>query len=77
MRSAHAPKARITHGVCITFRKERITQKKAPLSVDKSAFLLATNAIYDTGCIGLQSCIEMQPKKCMQPTDKLGFICLL
>ena len=32
---------------------------------------VATNAIFDTGCIGLQSCIEMQPKKCMQPTDKL------
>lgn len=32
------------------------------------------NAIFDTGCIGLQSCIEMQPKKCMQPTDKLKFI---
>ena len=32
---------------------------------------LVTNAIFDTGCIGLQSCIEMQPKKCMQPTDKL------
>ena len=34
---------------------------------------MATNAIFDTGCIGLQSCIEMQPKKCMQPTDKLEF----
>lgn len=34
---------------------------------------LATNAIFDTGCIGLQSCIEMQPKKHMQPTDKLEF----
>ena len=32
------------------------------------------NAIFDTGCIGLQSCIEMQPKKCMQPTDKLEFM---
>ena len=31
------------------------------------------NAIFDTGCIGLQSCIEMQPKKCMQPSDKLEF----
>ena len=36
-------------------------------------FVLATNAIFDTGCIGLQSCIEMQPKKHMQPTDKLEF----
>lgn len=35
---------------------------------------LPTNAIFDTGCIGLQSCIEMQPKKCMQPTDKLEFV---
>ena len=26
------------------------------------------------GCIGLQSCIEMQPKKCMQPTDKLELV---
>jgi len=31
-------------------------------------------AYFDTGCIGLQSCIEMQPKKCMQPADKLEFI---
>ena len=37
-------------------------------------FVLATNAFFDTGCIGLQSCIEMQPKKCMQPTDKLEFM---
>ncbi|MBR4289580.1 MAG: hypothetical protein IKT52_02950, partial [Oscillospiraceae bacterium] len=37
------------------------------------ALFMATNAIFDTGCIGLQSCIEMQPKKCMQPTDKLEF----
>ena len=35
---------------------------------------MPTNAIFDTGCIGLQSCIEMQPKKCMQPTDKLEFV---
>ena len=28
---------------------------------------MATNTIFDTGCIGLQSCIEMQP------TDKLEF----
>lgn len=29
----------------------------------------ATNTIYNTGCIGLQSCIEMQPKTGMQPTN--------
>jgi len=31
------------------------------------------NAIFDTGCKWLQSCIEMQPQKCMQPPDKLEF----
>ena len=40
----------------------------------KNGLFLPTNAIFDTGCIGLQSCIEMQPKKCMQPTDKLEFV---
>ena len=40
------------------------------------ALFMATNAIFDTGCIGLQSCIEMQPKKCMQPTDKSELVAL-
>ena len=30
------------------------------------------NTIFDTGCIGLQSCIEMQPKMGMQPKQKGG-----
>ena len=50
---------------------ESTKKQKDKLSL---VFWLATNAIFDTGCIGLQSCIEMQPKKCMQPTDKLEFM---
>lgn len=30
------------------------------------SFYVNYNAIFDTGCIGLQSCIEMQPKMGMQ-----------
>jgi hypothetical protein len=46
MRSAHAPKARITgeacitHAVRITFRKERITQKSLFCPADKRGFFV-------------------------------------
>lgn len=29
------------------------------------------NAIIDTGCNWLQSCMKMEPGKVMQPTDKI------
>ena len=32
------------------------------------------NAIFDTGCKRLQSCIEMQPEMGMQPSNKREFI---
>lgn len=36
--------------------------------------ILNYNAIFDTGCKRLQSCIKMQPKIGMQPINKLELV---
>ena len=43
------------------------TKRKNPADLSSTGFSFVNyNAIFDTGCIGLQSCIEMQPKMGMQ-----------
>ena len=43
----------------VACEKSKNTEEDAPADRPQ----VATNTIFDTGCIGLQSCIEMQPKR--------------
>ena len=68
MRFVHAPKACIidevciTHAVCITFRKERITQRNLICQVDKSGFFVGgAGETYRAGkaCLHLQNIVAV------------------
>ena len=59
---------------CRPFESHPVSTKKKNHTI-RCGFFLNYNAIFDTGCIGLQSCTKMQPKTGMQPETIVGYFC--
>ena len=51
-----------------------IKENSTMASFETHHAILNYNAIFDTGCKRLQSCIKMQPKIGMQPINKLELV---